>query len=137
MSSTTYVQHNVNKHTRKLKKIWLFSGKLFSSNISYRPKYHHGSQETGCTEILYFLERLVKTCRLSAGRRGQSPHPLSVQLFHKPGTLSGLAGRRDPLCSSSGSSLNSEDHETSRSPPCRRPLFWGECIARWTAAPLC
>ena len=70
-------------------------------------------------------------------RHGPIPHPLSVQLFHKPGTLFGPAGRRGLLCSSSGSSLSCEDHETSRSPPCRPLLFWGECIARWTAAPPC
>lgn len=74
---------------------------------------------------------------ISTSRHGQIPHPLSIQLFHKLGTLFGQAGRRGPLCSSSGSSWNCEAHETSRSLPCHPLLFWGECIARWRAAPLC
>lgn len=68
---------------------------------------------------------------------GQTPHPLSGRLFHRQGTLSGPAGRTGLLCSSSGFSWNCEAHGTSRSRPGRPPPFWGECIARWRAAPLC
>lgn len=68
---------------------------------------------------------------------GQTPHPLSAQLFHTQGTLSGPAGRTGPLCSSSGSSWNCGARGTSRSRPDRPLPFWGECIARWRAAPLC
>lgn len=82
----------------------------------------------------------LKNCAVTlkrVNRHVKTPHPLSAQLFHKLETLFGLAVKKDPLGSSSGSSLNCEDHGTSRSQPCLHLLFWGECIAHWRAALLC